>query len=56
MEYRVRLEIAAPGSPEGSTAANDIERLREEYALATEVRVGEAEELSMPPGVKRPKS
>jgi hypothetical protein len=30
-EAQVRLEIAAPGSPESEAAVRDIERLREEY-------------------------
>lgn len=36
-EAQFRLEIARPGSPEAMTAADDIERLREEYQLAYEV-------------------
>jgi hypothetical protein len=30
-EAQIRLEIAVPGSPEAQAAADDIERLREEY-------------------------
>lgn len=30
-EAQLRLEIAVPGSPEASKAADDVERLREEY-------------------------
>jgi hypothetical protein len=33
-EAQLRLEIARPGSPEAQTAADDIERLREEYQVA----------------------
>ena len=55
-EAQIRLEIAAPGSPEASAAASDIERLREEYAIATEERADEAEELATPPHGKRRKS
>jgi hypothetical protein len=35
-EAQFRLEIAHPGSPEALTAADDIERLREEYQVAHE--------------------
>lgn len=33
-EAQIRLEIAQPGSPEAATAADEIERLRDEYQLA----------------------
>jgi hypothetical protein len=33
-EAQFRLEIARPGSPEAMSAADDIERLREEYQVA----------------------
>jgi hypothetical protein len=36
-EAQLRLEIARPGSPEASSAADGIERLREEYHAAHEV-------------------
>ena len=36
-EAQFRLEIARPGSPEAMSAADDIERLREEYQVAYEV-------------------
>ena len=36
-EAQFRLEIARPGSPEAMSAADDIERLREEYQTAYEV-------------------
>jgi len=35
-EAQFRLEIARPGSPEAMSAADDIERLREEYQVAHE--------------------
>jgi hypothetical protein len=54
-EAQIRLEIAAPGSPEASASASDIERLREEYAIATELRADEADELAKPPDGKRRK-
>ena len=40
-EAQLRLEIAHPGSPEAEAAASDIERLREEYQAAHEVRLTE---------------
>jgi hypothetical protein len=33
-EAQIRLEIARPGSPEATQAADDIERLRDEYHAA----------------------
>jgi hypothetical protein len=33
-EAQLRLEIAKPGTPEAATAADDIERLREEFHAA----------------------
>jgi len=36
-EAQLRLEIARPGSPEAVAAADDVERLREEYQVAHEV-------------------
>jgi len=35
-EAQFRLEIARPGSPEAMSAADDIERLREEYQVSHE--------------------
>ena len=40
-EAQIRLELAKPGSPEAEAAANDIERLREEYHDTTETKLGE---------------
>jgi hypothetical protein len=40
-EAQFRLEIARPGSQEASSAADDIERLREEYQLAHEAVLAE---------------
>ena len=37
-EAQLRLEIARPGSPESAAAADDIERLREEFHAAEELR------------------
>ena len=38
-EAQFRLEIARPGSPEAISAADDIERFREEYQVAHEALV-----------------
>jgi len=35
-EAQIRLEIAQPGSPEASAAADEIERLRDEYQVSHE--------------------
>jgi hypothetical protein len=37
-EAQLRLEIAHPGSDEARAAANDVERLREEYQATFEVK------------------
>jgi hypothetical protein len=38
-EAQLRFEIARPGSPEAVAASEEIERLREEYQAAHEVKV-----------------
>jgi hypothetical protein len=40
-EAQLRLELAAPGSPESEAAVRDIERLREEYQAGHTARLGE---------------
>jgi hypothetical protein len=40
-EAQIRLEVAKPGSAEAEAAANDIERLREEYHATTEAKLAE---------------
>jgi hypothetical protein len=45
-EAQIRLEISAPGSPVAQTAADDIERLREEYQVAHDDLADEAEDLA----------
>jgi hypothetical protein len=42
-EAQLRLEIAALGSPEAQAAARDIERYREEYQVAHDAVLDEAE-------------
>jgi hypothetical protein len=42
-EAQLRLEIAQPGSPEAQAAADEIERLREEYQATFESKEGAAE-------------
>ena len=37
-EAQLRLELAAPGTPESEAAVRDIERLREEYQAGHEAR------------------
>lgn len=37
-EAQLRFEIAAPGSPEANAAADQVERLREEYRVSDEMR------------------
>lgn len=37
-EAQLRFEIARPGSPEAAAAADDVERLREEFAAADALR------------------
>jgi hypothetical protein len=37
-EAQLRFELAHPGSPEAAAAANDVERLREEYRAGMESR------------------
>ena len=49
-EAQLRLEIAQPGSTEASAAAEDIERLREEYQLAHESQADVAAHLGATPG------
>jgi hypothetical protein len=41
-EAQFRLEIARPGSPEAMSAADEIERLREEYQVAHQAVAREA--------------
>jgi hypothetical protein len=50
-EAQIRLEIAQPGSPAAQSAADDIERLREEYQAATLARGDDAAALAAAPGV-----
>ena len=40
-EAQIRFELARPGSPEAESAANEIERLREEYHATTERKLAE---------------
>jgi hypothetical protein len=51
-EAQVRLEVAAPGSPESEAAVRDIERLREEYQAGHKQR--RALEDGHAPGAERP--
>ena len=51
-EAQIRLEIARPGSAEAVSAAEDIERLREEYQIALGSLSDAAADLSSPPGRK----
>lgn len=37
-EAQILLEIAKPGSPEAAAAANDVERLRDEYHATADAR------------------
>jgi hypothetical protein len=50
-EAQLRLEIAAPGTPEAASAADDVERLREEYhdvqADKFQVNASDAEGVAM---------
>lgn len=39
-EAQIRLEMARPGSPEAADAADDIERLRDEYAAVADSKMG----------------
>ena len=43
-EAQIRLEIAHPGSPEAQSAAEDIERLREEYHATTDAKLAEPDD------------
>lgn len=45
-EAQLRLELAAPGSPESEAAVRDIERLREEYQAGHEARTNGAKSLT----------
>jgi hypothetical protein len=49
-EAQLRLELAAPGSPESEAAVRDIERLREEYQAGHEARREESKALAEPGG------
>ena len=42
-EAQIRLELAAPGSADAQAAADDIERLREEYHATTERKFADAD-------------
>jgi hypothetical protein len=53
-EAQFRLEIARPGSPEAEVAADNIERLRDEYrAVASSLSDEAAELASYPPATSR---
>jgi hypothetical protein len=47
-EAQLRLEIAAPGSPEADAAVSDIERLRDEYQHGHESQADDAASLKDP--------
>ncbi len=48
-EAQFRLEIAKPGSPEASAAADEIERLRDEYGSVAATKSADAARLSRHP-------
>jgi hypothetical protein len=50
-EAQLRLEISRPGSTEAQAASDDMERLREEHAIAFEAHRSEADDLG---GMPRP--
>ena len=53
-ESQLRLEIASPGTPEATQAADDVERLREEYQAAFLARADTAAELAALPKMPGP--